>query len=161
MDNLELVYVDLNCPVVINSPSSTDIEQECFPTDDGLVIEPSCSKNSCDFLLSSNHEYVLKDISDSHIVQEKDNNNDLFTQGEEINIQDIPLLSQQSTFFLEEENHVEEECVDCETNPSVEPTNSQSVTNMLEEEEIPFRESLFENVSCSREAFNSLNSSTY
>jgi hypothetical protein len=161
MDNLELIYFDLNCPVVINSPSSTDIDQECFPTVDGLVIEPSCSKNSCDFLLSSNHEYVLEDISDSHIVQEKNNHVDLFTQGEEINIQDIPLLSQQSTFFLEEENHVEEERVDCETIPSVEPTNSQSVTNVLKEEEIPFRESLFENVSCSREDFNSLNSSTY
>jgi hypothetical protein len=82
-------------------------------------------------------------------------------QGEEINIHDIPLLSQQSTFCLQEENHVEEERVDCETMPSMMPTNSQSITNVLKEEEIPFRESLFENVSCSREAFNSLNSSTY
>jgi hypothetical protein len=65
-------------------------------------------------------------------------------QGEEINIQDIPLLSQQSTFFLEEENHVEEEHVDCETIPSVEPTDSQSITDVLKEEELPFRESLSE-----------------
>jgi hypothetical protein len=37
-------------------------------------------------------------------------------------MQDIPLLSQQSTFNLEEENHLEEERVDCETTPNVEPT---------------------------------------
>jgi hypothetical protein len=103
----------------------------------------------------------LKDISDSHILQEKNNNVDHFTQGEEINIQEITLLAQQSTFFLEEENNVEEEGVDCETIPSVEPTNSQSVTNVLKEEEIPFKEAPFGNVSCSREAFHSLNSSTY
>jgi hypothetical protein len=57
---------------------------------------------------------------------------------------------------LEEEKHV-----DCETNPTMDPTNSQSVTNMLEEEEIQFKESLVENVFCSREDFSCLNSSTY
>jgi hypothetical protein len=44
MDNLELVSFDLNCPVVINSPSLTKIDQECFPTVCGLFIETSCSK---------------------------------------------------------------------------------------------------------------------
>jgi hypothetical protein len=161
MDILELVSFDLDCPVVINSPSLIDIEQECFPTTDGLVIEPSCSNHSCDFLLSSNHEYVLEDISDSHIVQEKNNHADIITSGEELNIQDTPLLSQQSTFNLKEEYHVVEEHVDCEIMPSVEPIHSQSVTHALKEEELPFKESLFENASCSREAFHSLNSSTY
>jgi hypothetical protein len=56
MDNLELVPFDLDCPVVTNSPSITDIEQECFPIVDGLFIETSCSNDSCDFLLSSNHD---------------------------------------------------------------------------------------------------------
>jgi hypothetical protein len=51
---------------------------------------------------------------------------------------------------LKYENHVEEESVDCETIPSANPTNSQLVTNVLKEEELPFKESLFENVSCSR-----------
>jgi hypothetical protein len=111
--------------------------------------------------LSSNHEYALEDISYSHIVQEQDNHADFFTSGEEINMQEIPLLSQQSTFNLEEENHLEEEHVDCETTPSVEPTNSQSSNDVFKEEEIPFRESLSTNFSCSREAFMSLNSSTY
>jgi hypothetical protein len=45
--------------------------------------------------------------------------------------------------------------------PSAEHTHSQSITNVLKEEEILFKEALFENFSCSREAFNSLNSSTY
>jgi hypothetical protein len=71
MDNLELVPLDLDCPVVTNSPCITDIEQECFPIVDGSFIETSCSKDSCDFLPSSNHEYALEDISDSHIVQGK------------------------------------------------------------------------------------------
>ena len=71
MDKFELIYVDLNCPIVINSPSSTNIVHKCFATTDGLVIEPSCSMNYFDFLLSSNHEYILKYISDPHIVQEK------------------------------------------------------------------------------------------
>jgi len=109
MDKLELIYVDLNCPVVINSPISTNIVQECFPTIDGLVIEPYCSTNSFEFILSSNHEYILKYILDPHIVQEKKNYVDYFTQGEYINIQNIPLLAQRSTFFLKEENHVEKE----------------------------------------------------
>jgi hypothetical protein len=91
MDIFELVYYDLDCPVIINYPSSIDIEKDCFPTVDGLVIEPSCSNHSCDLLLSSNHEYVLEDISDSHIVQEKNNHIDIITLGEEINIHDIPL----------------------------------------------------------------------
>jgi hypothetical protein len=104
--------------------NTTDIDQECFSTNDGLVIEPSCYYNYCYLLLSSIYGYVLEDILDSHIMREKDNKNYLFTQGEEINMQEIALLSQQSTFFLEEENHVEEKHVDCESNPSVEPTNS-------------------------------------
>jgi hypothetical protein len=41
------------------------------------------------------------------------------------------------------------------------PPDSQSITDVLKEEELPFRESLSENPSCSREAFHSLNSSTY
>jgi hypothetical protein len=116
----------LDCLVVTNSPCITDIDQECFPTASGSFIETSCSNDSCDFLPSSNHEYVLEDISDSHILQGKDNHADLFTQGEEINMQDIPLLSQQSMFNLEEENHLEEGHTDCETTPNVEPTDSQS-----------------------------------
>jgi len=68
MDKLELIYVDLHCHVVINYPSSTNIMQEYFPTPDGLVIESSYSTNSFDFLLSSNHEYILKYILDPHIV---------------------------------------------------------------------------------------------
>jgi hypothetical protein len=50
----------------------------------------------------------LEDILDSHILQGKNNHADHFTSGEEINIHEIPLLAQQSTFCLNEENHVEE-----------------------------------------------------
>jgi hypothetical protein len=52
---------------------------------------------------------------------------------------------------------------DCETIPSMEPTNSQSkpIINMLKEEVIPFKETTFENISLNREAFHFLNSSTY
>jgi hypothetical protein len=32
MDNLELVFFNLNCPSTINSPSLTNIDNECFPT---------------------------------------------------------------------------------------------------------------------------------
>jgi hypothetical protein len=45
--------------------------------------------------------------------------------------------------------------------PSVIPIDPQSITDIINEEEIPFKESPSENVSCSREDFNSLNSSTY
>jgi hypothetical protein len=82
-------------------------------------------------LLSSNHEYSLEDISYSHIVQEKDIHTDFSTSGEEINMHDIPILSQQSSFNLEEENHLEEECVDCKTTHSVEPINSESIVDVL------------------------------
>jgi hypothetical protein len=95
------------------------------------------------------------------MVQEQDNHAVFFTSGEEINMQEIPLLSQQSIFSLEEEKHIEEERVDCETTPSVEPTNSQSSNDVFKKEEIPFRESLSIKKLCSREAFMSLNSSTY
>jgi hypothetical protein len=71
------------------------------------------------------------------------------------------LLSQQYTFNLEEENHLEEEHVDFETTPIVEPNDSQTIIDVLKEEEIPFRGSLFEKFSCSREYFNSPNYSTY
>jgi hypothetical protein len=81
----------------------------------------------------------LKDITNSHIFQEKNNNVDHFTQGEEINIQEITLLAQESTFCLKEENNVDEKGVDCEIIPSVEPIDSQLVTNVLKEEEIPFK----------------------
>jgi hypothetical protein len=107
MDKMESIYVDLSCYVVITSLSLTDIDQECFPIVARLFIEPSCSENSCDLLLFSNHEYVLKDISYSHILWEKNNNIDHFTQGEEINIQGIMILEQKSTFCLEEENNGE------------------------------------------------------
>jgi hypothetical protein len=70
-------------------------------------------------------------------------------------------LSHQSVFYLKKENHVEEEHADCETIPSVEPSNSRSITDVLKEEEQSFREVPFENVSCSKEAFHSLDSSTY
>jgi hypothetical protein len=46
-----------------------------------------------------------------------------------------------------QENHVEEEHVDCETGPSLEPSDSQSVTHVFEDEELPFKKSFFENVS--------------
>jgi hypothetical protein len=61
----------------------------------------------------------------------------------------------------QEENHVDEERVDFEIMPSVELTNSQLVTQALKEGGLPFKETLFENVSCSREPFNFLNSSSY
>ena len=109
MDNLDFVSFDLNCSVVINSPRLTKIDQEYFSIVVGLFSETSCYKNYCDLLLSSNHEYVMKYILDSHIVQDQDNNVYLFISREEINIQDIPLLSQQSTFFLDKEDHIEEE----------------------------------------------------
>jgi hypothetical protein len=124
-------------------------------------IEISCSNNSCDLLPSSNHGYVLEDISDSHMVQGKNKHDDLFTLGEEINIQDTPLLSQQSTFCLDDEDRVEEERIGCETMPSVDHVHSQSITHALNEEELPFMESLSEKNYFSREPFNSLNSSTY
>jgi len=62
---------------------------------------------------------------------------------------------------LQEEIHVEEAHVDCEIIPSVESIDSQSVTDVLKEKELPFKESLSEYFSCFREAFNYLNSSTY
>jgi hypothetical protein len=40
-------------------------------------------------------------------VQEQDNHADFFTSREEINMHEIPLISQQYTFYLEEENHLE------------------------------------------------------
>jgi hypothetical protein len=125
MDNSKLIYDDLDCPDVLNSSSPSDIEQDFFPIDDRSSIETSCSNNSYDLFLSSNHEYALEDILDSHMVQEQDNYAYFFTSGEEINMQEIPLLYQQYIFKLEKENHHEEEHVDCETMPSVEPTNSQ------------------------------------
>ena len=76
-------------------------------------------------------------------------------------MQDIHLLSHQCTFNLEEENHLEEEHVDCETTPIVEPTDSKKIINVLKEEEIPFRGPLSKIFSCSREYFNSPNYSTY
>jgi len=63
---------------------------------------------------------------------------------------------------LEEGNHVDEEHVDFETIPSMMPNiHSQSITHALKEEEIPFKESLYENYFCARQDFHSLNSSTY
>jgi hypothetical protein len=104
----------------------------------------------------------LEDILDSHILQGLENHVDHFTQLRgEINMKDIHLLSQQSIFNLEEENHLEEGNIDFETTPNAEPTDSQAITDFLKEEELPLRESLSENFSGSREAFNSLNSSTY
>jgi hypothetical protein len=94
MDSLELFPFDLDCPIVTNSPSLTDIELEFFPSTDESFIENSCSNDSCYLILSSNHEYVLEDILYCHIVQRKKNHADLSTSREEINIQDIPLLSQ-------------------------------------------------------------------
>ena len=71
------------------------------------------------------------------------------------------ILAQQSTFCLEEENNVEKECVNCETISSAKSTDSRSITNVPKEEEIPFKEAPFGNVYFSREAFHSLNYSTY
>jgi hypothetical protein len=42
---------------------------------------------------------------------------------------------------MKEENHLEEERVDCETTTSVNPINSKSIVDALKEEELPFRES--------------------
>ena len=67
----------------------------------------------------------MEDISNSHILQGPDNHIDHFTQQGEINMKDIPLLSQQSISNLEEENHLEEGRVDCETTPNLDPTDSQ------------------------------------
>jgi hypothetical protein len=69
------------------TPNLTEIDQECFSIVDGLVLEPSCSNNSCDILLSYNHEYALEYILDSHILQGKNNHVDHFTLGGEINTQ--------------------------------------------------------------------------
>jgi hypothetical protein len=82
-------------------------------------------------ILSSNHEYVLEYISDYHTLQGKKSHADLFTPAKEINIQDIPLLSHQPTSCLQEENHVEEEHIDCETSPSVDIIDSQSINDVL------------------------------
>jgi len=38
MDNLKLIYHDLDCPDVSNSSSSTDIEQYCFPIVDLIEL---------------------------------------------------------------------------------------------------------------------------
>jgi len=65
-------------------------------------------------------------------------------------MQYIPILTQQPTFCLQKENHLEEERVDCETMLSVEPTNPQKIVDVLQNVELPFEESLVENVSCSR-----------
>jgi len=77
------------------------------------------------------------------LCRRKKNHIDIITSGEELNIQDIPLSSQESTFDLKEEYHVVEEHVDCEITPSVKPIPSQLVTHALKEKELPFRESLF------------------
>jgi hypothetical protein len=46
----------------------------------------------------------------------------------------MTFLSQQYTFFLKEENHVEKEHADCETIPSVlEPIDSKSIINFIKE----------------------------
>ena len=107
MDNLKLIYADLYCPDVSNSSSASDIEKDYFPIADRLCIETSCSNDSYDLLLSSNHEFSLEDISNSHMVQEKDNHANFFTSWEEINMKDIPILSQQCKFYLEEESNLE------------------------------------------------------
>jgi len=39
MDNLELVPLDLDCPIVTSYPCITDIEKSFFPIYDGLFIE--------------------------------------------------------------------------------------------------------------------------
>jgi hypothetical protein len=161
LDKVEISHYDLDCPIVTYSPCMTDIEQYFFPIIDGSFIETSCYNNSCDFLPSSNDEYVLQYISYPCIVQEQDSHTNFFTSREEINMQDTPLLSQQSNFNLGEENRIEEEHVDCETTPTIQPTNSQSSNGVFKEEELPFRESLSENPSCSREVFHSFNFSTY
>jgi hypothetical protein len=68
MVKVELIFVELNSSAVIISPSLTEIDQKGFPIFVELFIEPSCFENSCDFILSSDREYVLKDISDSHVL---------------------------------------------------------------------------------------------
>jgi hypothetical protein len=125
-DNFKLVYFNLNFLIVINSPSLTQTDQECFPTVGGSFIENSCSEDYCDFLPSSNHEYLLEYILYYYILQGKNKHLNIFNSVEEINVHDIPLLSHQSTFSLEDEYHVEEECVGCETIPIMKPIDSQS-----------------------------------
>jgi hypothetical protein len=123
MDHMEdIVFNHGSCPIITSS-SLIEKYQECFLIITKLLfIEPSCSKNCCDFILSPNH-----------------------------------------TSCLEEENNVKEEGFDCEIIPSVELIDSQlkPIMNVLKEEEIPFKEDPFENVSFSREAFHFLTSSTY
>jgi hypothetical protein len=125
MNKEELIFADMSCVSILISPILTKIDQDYFPIVDRSFIEPSCSENSCDFPLSTNREYVLEDISDSNIMQEKKNHVDHFNQGEETNIQELTPLAQQYTFRLEEENNAKEESFYCETIPSVEPTDSQ------------------------------------
>jgi hypothetical protein len=67
MDNLELIPLDSNC-FVTNSPFIIDIENKCFLIADGFFIKTSCSKDSCYFLPTYNHEYSMKYISDLRIV---------------------------------------------------------------------------------------------
>jgi len=87
MGNLEFSPVNLDIFVAIHSLSLTNMDQECFSIVGGLFSKTSCSKNSCDFILSYNHDYyMLKYFSDSYIMQEKKNHADHFTKGEEINI---------------------------------------------------------------------------
>jgi len=68
MNNLELVSFDLDSYATTNSPGLTEMDQEVFSTVGGLFNETSCSKISCDVLLSSNREHAMKYISNSHIV---------------------------------------------------------------------------------------------
>jgi hypothetical protein len=81
---LKLIFVDLSCCTAITSPSLTNIDQEDFPIVTELLIEPSCFENYSDMLLSPNHECALEDISYSHLLQDKNNNVDQLTQGDEI-----------------------------------------------------------------------------
>jgi len=95
---LELIYVDHNCCTVVTSSSLSNKDQEDFLE---FFIQPPCSKNCVDLLISPNHEYVLEDKSCLLILEEKNNNVDQLTQGEEINIECIPYFEQQLISFSE------------------------------------------------------------
>jgi hypothetical protein len=90
IDKLELIFVVHGYGVEHSSLSSTKIFQEYLievttinHSIDYLpktILEPSCSKNSCDFILSlsinNEHEYVLDNFLCSYFLVEQDMNVD-------------------------------------------------------------------------------------
>jgi len=68
---LEPIYIGLDHCTTTTSSSLIEKKQEGFLVVTELFMQHSSSENCYDFLLYPNHEYVLEDISFSHIVKEK------------------------------------------------------------------------------------------